>query len=69
MVGLNRGPSGEWRLHKAEPPEPGFLAAGTAFGMIPELVTWPVQSRVFIFLAFDGARFSAARPLGNQVGR
>jgi len=37
--------------------------------VIPELAAWCVQSRVFVFLAFDGAGFAPAWALGNQIGR
>jgi hypothetical protein len=32
-------PQGEWRLHKAEPSEPGALAAQVTLGVIAELAT------------------------------
>src|SRR6266850_6208528 len=70
-VASNREPqdatlSGEWRLHKAEPAQPGILAAKVALGVIGELTSGQVQPRVFVFLAFDGAGLSSARPLRHQ---
>ena len=38
-----------------------------ALEMVAELVTWNIESRVFVFLPFDGAWFAAARSVGKQI--
>src|SRR2546426_7278772 len=60
--------SGEWRLHKAKLAQTGHFPAVVAFGMIAEFVARRVETWVFVFLAFDGARLASAWPLRDQIG-
>ncbi len=61
-------PTGEWRLHKTELAQTGPGAARVTFEMIAEPAAGCVEPRVFVFLAFDGARLASVWPLGDQIG-
>ena len=50
----------EWRSRKAQSPQPGYPATDIGFMKIAESVAWRVESMVFVFLEFDGARLPPA---------
>src|SRR6266568_3293677 len=60
-------PTGEWPLLSNKASKAGISAAVIALGRISELGAWSVQTRILGAFALDGARFSSAGSVGNQI--
>ncbi len=64
---LDTAPLGEWPLLSNKASKAGISAAVIALRRISELVAWSVQTRILGMFTLDGARFSSAGSVANQI--